>query len=282
LLLLPLIITAVRTTMKSLDELKTNRSSFSVSQAISDGWALVNKHLGYYILGGVLATLIGMSVSFIPYVGSIANSLIIGPCFMAGAVYITWQISKGMVWTDIGDIFKGFTYSKPVMVTSLIKALVSAALIFLFLFSYLPLMIQLFELSQDADLGTKNKEIEAIVMQFFTSRGLLLFALLMFSLLFVNAIWAFTDHFIVIYNLQGWQAMEMSRKVTSQHLLPVIGLFILLGIIIFISAIPCGIGLLFSLPLSIGAVYSAFAQITDCDKKEMDNEMFDFIAKEDQ
>jgi hypothetical protein len=38
------------------------------------------------------------------------------------------------------------------------------------------------------------------------------------------------------------------------YLFPLIGLFILLGIIIAISAIPCGIGLLFSLPLSIGAV----------------------------
>lgn len=268
--------------MKTIEELKTTRSSFSASQAISDGWALVNKHLGYYILGGVLAVLIGMSVSFIPYIGSIANSLIIAPCFMAGAIYITWQVSKGIVWTDIGDIFKGFKYSKPIMVTSLIKALVSGALMFLFLFSYLPLMIQLFELSQNPDLYTKNKEIEAIAMQFFTGRGLLLFSILMLTLMFINAIWVFADHFVVIYNLPGWQAMEMSRKITSQHLLPVIGLFILLGIIIVISAIPCGIGLLFSLPLSIGAVYSAFAQITDCDKKEMDNDMFDFIARQDQ
>ena len=71
--------------------------------------------------------------------------------------------------------------------------------------------------------------------------------------------------------------MEMSRKVTTHNLLPMIGLFFILGVIIAVSALPCGIGLLFSLPLSITAVYSAFAQITGCDENEMDNEMFDFI-----
>jgi hypothetical protein len=268
--------------MKSLEELKSTRSSFAIGQALSDGWALVNRHLGYYIIGGILAFLIGMSVSFIPYVGSIANSLIISPCFMAGAIYITWHISKGIAWTDIGDIFKGFKYSKPIMVFSLIKTLVAAALFLLFMFSFIPLFIKLFELSQDPEIYSKNKEVELIVREIFTARGALLFSLFLLLLLFVNAIWAFTNHFIVIYNLQGWEAMEMSRKVTSQHLLPIIGLFILLGVIIFISAIPCGIGLLFSLPLSIGAIYSAFAQITNCDIADPDSKMFDFINEENK
>jgi uncharacterized membrane protein len=90
----------------------------------------------------------------------------------------------------------------------------------------------------------------------------------------------FKNHFIVIYNLKGWEAMEMSRKITTHNILPLVGLFFMLSIIIIISALPCGIGLLFSLPLSITAVYSAFAQITECDVTEIDHEMFDFVQDE--
>ena len=81
-------------------------------------------------------------------------------------------------------------------------------------------------------------------------------------------IWAFRLHFIVIYRLDAWEAMEMSRKVATKNLVSLIGLFFLLGIIIIISALPCGIGLLFSMPLMIGALYSAFAQITGCDRED--------------
>jgi len=51
-----------------------------------------------------------------------------------------------------------------------------------------------------------------------------------------------------------------------------------------ISALPCGIGLLFTMPWFIGSIYSAFAQITHCDRvDELNEDMFDFMAdkKED-
>jgi uncharacterized membrane protein len=57
------------------------------------------------------------------------------------------------------------------------------------------------------------------------------------------------------------------------------GFFLLLGIIIVVSALPCGIGLLFSLPLMTGATYSVFAQITGCDQADINKEMFDFVEE---
>ena len=81
--------------------------------------------------------------------------------------------------------------------------------------------------------------------------------------------------------MDAWPAMEMSRRIARHNLLPLLGFFLLMGIIIMISAIPCGIGLLFSLPLMIGATYSAFAQITHCDQAdEINKDMFDFMGEE--
>ena len=147
-------------------------------------------------------------------------------------------------------------------------------------FNYIPQIKDFFELTKSTDAFNNRAAIEAMVQQFFNLETIGLFLLMILALLLLSVVWAFKNHFIVIYNLQAWQAMEMSRKITTHNLLPLIGLFLLLGVIILISALPCGIGLLFSLPLSITAVYSAFAQITESNATEIDSEMFDFVQDE--
>ena len=51
-----------------------------------------------------------------------------------------------------------------------------------------------------------------------------------------------------------WQALEASRKAITQHWFKVFGLFLLLGLITLISAIPLGIGLVWSIPLFVIAM----------------------------
>jgi hypothetical protein len=73
------------------------KGTFSISQALSDGWRLVSKHLGYYIGAGVITVLIGMFVGFIPYGGSIINNLVVSPCFAASAyIYNMAKFPKAM------------------------------------------------------------------------------------------------------------------------------------------------------------------------------------------
>lgn len=268
--------------MKSITELQETKGTFSVGQAIGDGWNLVSKHLGYYIGAGVITAVIGFAVGIIPFVGSLANNLILSPCFMASAVYITWRISKGFGWVDFGDMFKGFKYATPVLVATLIQTVISAAIAALCFFSFLPQLIELYQASQGPDALRNQEEIAAIAKSIFlNSKNLVLFGLFMLALLLLNAVWAFKTHFIVVYNMDAWPAMELSRRVCTANLLPMLGLIIVLGLIIGVSLLPCGIGLLFSLPLSIGATYSAFAQITGSNQPDVINkDMFDFMSGE--
>jgi hypothetical protein len=265
--------------MKTLEELKTDKSVFSIGLAFSDGWALVSKNLGYYILGGVIAVVIGAGVGIIPIVGSIVNNLILSPCLLAGAIYVTWRISNGKGWTDFGDMFKGFNFLQPIVVSTFIQGLLTLLFTVLIFYNFLPQLMHLFKISQGADAFTKQEEIRDAFLQLFNSKFVVSLVILMIVLLFISVLWAFKSHFIVIYKMQAWPAMEMSRRIARHNLLELIGFFILMFIIIIISAIPCGIGLLFSLPLMIGATYSAFAQITHCDQhNEINEEMFDFMA----
>ncbi|MBU3058036.1 hypothetical protein [Pseudomonas indica] len=63
---------------------------------------------------------------------------------------------------------------------------------------------------------------------------------------------------VVERGLSPWQALEASRKAISQHWFKCFGLFLLLGLILSLSAIPLGIGLIWTIPLfvvSIGVLY---------------------------
>jgi hypothetical protein len=271
----------IKKKMKTPEELKTDKTTFSIGLALSDGWKLVSKFLGYYILGGILTVVIGMGVGIIPFVGSIADNLILSPCLMAGAIYVTWRISNGIGWTDFGDMFKGFNFLSPIVVSTLIQTAASLALAVLFLLKYLEKIITLFKLSQGSGAYRNQEEMKDVLIQLYNSGALVSFLLLMVALLFISVVWAFKYHFIVIYKMQAWPAMDMSRRIASHNLLNLIGFFLLMGLILIVSAIPCGIGLLFSLPLLIGATYSAFAQITNCDQaNEINEQMSDFMPDE--
>lgn len=58
--------------------------------------------------------------------------------------------------------------------------------------------------------------------------------------------------------LSPWQALEASRKAVSQHWFKAFGLYLLLGLIVIVSALPLGIGMIWTIPLfviAIGVVY---------------------------
>ncbi|HEX6849133.1 MAG TPA: glycerophosphoryl diester phosphodiesterase membrane domain-containing protein [Chitinophagaceae bacterium] len=265
--------------MRSIEELRETRNTFEIGRAISDGWKLVSKYLGYYIGAGVITVIISMGVGFIPIVGALVNNLLLSPCFAASAIFITWRISRGEGWTDFGDMFKGFAYAMPVLISTLIQSFVMILIAVLCFYSLIPELVELWGLSQGSGAYQNQEEIAALFQSiFFNTKNILLFSLFMLAMLFISAVWAFRLHFIVVYKMDAWPAMELSRKVTAPNLLRLVGLFILISLIVIVSALPCGIGLLFSLPWSFGAVYSAFAQITGSDQPDENNYMFDFMS----
>jgi hypothetical protein len=266
--------------MKTLEELHTDKSTFSIGQAIGDGWNLVSKNLGYYILGAIVTGAILIGVGLIPIAGDIANNLILSPCLMGGAVYITWRISHGKGWTDFGDMFKGFGFLQPLAISTLIQGVISIALVLLVFFNFLNELLDIFKLTQHADMFTIQEQLgNAFLDLMRNSKFVVSLLLVMVALLFISVLWAFKIHFIIIYKMQAWPAMEMSRRLARHNFFQLLGFFIVMGFIIMISALPCGIGLLFTLPWMIGALYSAFAQITHCDRAdEINEDMFDFMA----
>lgn len=97
--------------------------------------------------------------------------------------------------------------------------------------------------------------VAALLMTLLTVIGYLLFVIpgIYLALSYVLAI-----PLVVERGLSPWQAMEASRKAIGQHWFKVLGLFLVVSVVMMVSAIPFGIGLIWTFPfavLTLGVLY---------------------------
>jgi len=76
------------------------------------------------------------------------------------------------------------------------------------------------------------------------------FMLLIIPGIYLAVSYAFTYTLIVDKGLDVWEAMELSRKTVTTQWFKFFGLSLACGVIIFLSAIPFGIGLIWTVPMS--------------------------------
>jgi len=99
---------------------------------------------------------------------------------------------------------------------------------------------------------TGKLALAGVIIYIFTVIGIML---LILPGIYVSVAYAFTIPLIVDKNMDVWDAMELSRKTVTKHWFKVAGLMGLLSIIMFISAIPLGVGLVWTVPLMFVTLY---------------------------
>jgi len=99
---------------------------------------------------------------------------------------------------------------------------------------------------------TGKLALAGILIYIFTVVG---FILLILPAIYVSVAYAFTVPLLIDKNMEVWEAMEHSRKTVTRHWFKVAGLMGLLTVIMAISIIPLGIGLIWSVPLMFVTLY---------------------------
>jgi len=94
--------------------------------------------------------------------------------------------------------------------------------------------------------------LAGVIIYVFTIIGIVLFVL---PGIYVSVAYAFTVPLIVDKDMNVWEAMELSRKTVTKHWFKVAGLMGLLSVIVFMGAIPMGIGLIWAIPLMFVTLY---------------------------
>ncbi len=88
--------------------------------------------------------------------------------------------------------------------------------------------------------------LAAVLINIMVGLGFLLFIL---PAIYLGVSYLLVVPLIIDRDLGVWEAMEASRKAITKRWFSVFGLYLLLLILIFVSAIPLGIGLIWTIPL---------------------------------
>jgi len=84
------------------------------------------------------------------------------------------------------------------------------------------------------------------------------FALLIVPGIYLSVAYGMTLPLLAFHELGPWKAMEMSRKAISHRWFRVFGLYLLVGLLVGLSALPLGIPLIWTAPwglLVMGVLY---------------------------
>ncbi len=90
--------------------------------------------------------------------------------------------------------------------------------------------------------------IASFLTTLFTYLGLLL---LLLPGIYLGMAYVLTIPLIIARDMEAWQAMEASRRAVSRHWFKVFGLYAVMGAIVMVSALPLGLGMIWTMPMFV-------------------------------
>ncbi len=177
-----------------------------------------------------------------------------GSFWAAGGIVFLAMLVLGAVIGG-GAVLLGNEGSGASMLMPLILQLVIMAVMYPFMAGIIMLGIQ-----RSVDMPLSYKSVfgyfsyilpligVAVLMSVLITVG---FLLLIIPGIYLSLAYMFAVPLIVVKNLGVWDAMETSRKAVTSHWFKIFFLFLIMGIIFMISAIPFGIGLIWTYPMMI-------------------------------
>ncbi|KJK01129.1 integral membrane protein [Pseudomonas sp. 21] len=213
-------------TVPNIEEALARGYDFSIDGLIKDAWQRVSGSKGLIIASVIIYGVIVQAVSFV-------LGLIFGVGYAASGAEAS--IGAAILQLVVGILAGAVGYPFLAGINMIgIRRAADQPISFNEMFSHFGQFVPLL--------------ITGLVMTVLVYIGLLLLVLpgIYLSIAYLLAI-----PLVVERKLSPWQALEASRKAITQHWLKVFGLFLLLGLIMLLSAIPLGIGVVWTLPLAI-------------------------------
>jgi len=223
-----------------------------IGNCISRGCDLLKNNFGVVFGGTALFVVIQLAISLlgsIPIVGLVISlaSFVIGGPLMGGLYYFFLGNIRGR--GAIEDIFAGFRMSFVQLMLGYIVSMVITILL------ALPGIVIIF-----------FSIFSAILRQQPPTAGQILGAALgvlvcLIPMTYLGVSWLFSLPLIIDKQMDFWRAMETSRKVVGRHWWTVFALLIVTGLINLGGMLACCIGLLFTMPIALGAIMYAYEDI---------------------
>jgi uncharacterized membrane protein len=246
-----------------IDKIIRDANDFRVGEYLSRGFGLFQKDLGGFIVFTLVFIIISMVIGVIPFVGSLANSLVVGPVAAAGFYLVARRLDRGEA-AEFGQYFKGFDYAGKLVLAALATSIISGL-------AFIPFIMAVWDPSwvewyQEIIQNPGQPLPEVPVLPPLWS------LLLLLPVVYLAIAYSFTYHFIIFHGLDFWPAMEASRRLLTKHFFMFFMFGLVLGLILVFSLFVFCVGILAGFPVVYCALYAAFADLTKLNVAPLDEE----------
>jgi uncharacterized membrane protein len=224
-----------------------------ISGCLSRGYNVFKENFNLLFLAALIYGAIeGAFVLFgmIPIIGpvfSIANMVISGP-LLGGMMWVALSAVRGQP-ADVGDVFAGFRRCfGQLFLGKLVPGLLAGLCI-------VPLIIAVVMMALPAAANHQQPQPEKFLI--LIPVGLVC----LIPLIYLQTCWTFTLTLIIDKEMDFGAAMKASWKMVNKHWWQIFGLTILIGLLNVAGALMCLVGLLFTAPIGIAALMSAYETI---------------------
>ncbi|TXB62427.1 hypothetical protein [Phaeodactylibacter luteus] len=235
---------------RRLQEVIDQGYSFEIGHHIGRGFDFFKRNMGSFIGYIVVAGLITIVASLIPFLGQLLVSLILTPALLLGGYLAAHRSAEGERLA-FGDFFKGFDFISPLILATLASNLIMVASLIPFFLVVGSGIFEFYSMASDP-IG-----MEAELPDFPWWSFILALPAVYFSVAYS---WA--TMFIGFYGMSFWDALEMSRKIITKRWFLYFVFTVILGFMVAFSFLLLLVGALFALPVLICAQYSVFAEVT--------------------
>ena len=240
----------------------TGNRRLDVGLAFSQGGELFKAHMGILIGSFLLFMVLIIATASVPFIGSCVQITLQGPLMGGLFILILNLVRTGSA--SIGDLFKGFESFGGLFLITLIQSLI----MLLVMLPGIALMIGGFVMEVDfGKLEGQSPEAVAEAVAKALGAGLLhpltilgflstlLLSIISYALIF------FPLPLLADKKLDFGEAFGLGFQVSKQNFFPILKLIIIGSLVIGISLIPCGLGLIFAGPWFYAVLAQAYEQL---------------------
>jgi len=216
-----------------------------------DGWALFMKNPGMWIVLGLILLVIYVLLSFVPFLGSLAASLLT-PVFVGGWLLAARKVEAGAA-LEAADLFGGFkdkltpllVLGAMVLAATIVIAAVAGALGF------------------GAAMGMMaggHRGSGGGMMAAMGFGALALLVTMLFGLIVAMAFW-FAPGLVVFRNVAPVDALKASVSASLKNIVPFLLYSVVYIVAVIVASIPAGLGWIVLVPVLLLTMYVSYKDV---------------------
>ena len=222
-------------------------------QWISAGWALFLRRPGFWLLAALLQTLLVMLVLLVPLLGQVGAHLLM-PILSAGLMVVAHRVEYNEPVT-VAEVFTGFREHAPAVVNVGVWYMLGWMLIVA-----LGLLLGGGAALSGMAVGmeTHYEWLGTVISVFGILLAITISLLLVLPL--VMSVWL-APPLAVFHDIPAMQAMKHSFVASWRSLPAFIVAFFLVALMLFLTSLTLGLGVLVVIPVMAGATYAAYRDL---------------------